>query len=175
MYAHPGKKLLFMGGEFGQFIEWRFAEGLDWLLLDYDSHKGMKRFTKELNEYYRTNRSMYENDSDWSGFEWINAEDGEKSVISFIRSSKSRRDKTIVVLNFAAQEHKKYVIGVPSSGEYEVVLNSDSKAYGGAAKAKQKLVTKRKAYKGFKYVLEVDLPELSAFYIKKVKTVKVSD
>ena len=175
MYAHPGKKLLFMGGEFGQFIEWRFAEGLDWLLLDYDSHKGMKRFTKELNEYYRTNRSMYENDSDWSGFEWINAEDGEKSVISFIRSSKSRRDKTIVVLNFAAQEHKKYVIGVPSSGEYEVVLNSDSKAYGGAAKAKQKLAAKRKAYKGFKYVLEVDLPELSAFYIKKVKTVKVSD
>ena len=175
MYAHPGKKLLFMGGEFGQFIEWRFAEGLDWLLLDYDSHKGMQRFTKELNEYYKSNRSMYENDSDWSGFEWINAEDGEKSVISFIRSSKSKRDKTIVVLNFAAQEHKKYVIGVPSAGEYEVVLNSDSKAYGGTAKAKQKFVAKKKAYKGFKYVLEIDLPELSAIYIKKAKAVKVSD
>ncbi len=174
MYAHPGKKLLFMGGEFGQFVEWRFAEGLDWLLLDYDKHKRLKDFTKDLNTYYIKNRSMHENDDDWDGFEWINAEDGEHSVISFIRHSKSKRDKTIVVLNFAAAEHKKYQIGVPAAGEYEIVLGSDNVIYGGDSKRFKILKTKKQKYGRFNYCLELDLPELSAFYIKKARTEKKS-
>jgi 1,4-alpha-glucan branching enzyme len=175
MYAHPGKKLLFMGGEFGQFVEWRFAEGLDWLLLDYESHKAMQRFTADLNAYYCKNRSMHENDSDWDGFEWINAGDSENSVISFIRSSRSHRDRTVVVLNFAAKEHKKYKIGVPASGQYEVVLGSDLKAYGGETQGFEKITAKRGKYGRFSYVIELDLPELSALYIKKVKNKRKSD
>ncbi len=172
MYAHPGKKLLFMGGELGQFIEWRFAEGLDWVLLDYDSHRQLNSFVKDLNNYYVKSRSMHENDSDWEGFEWINAEDGEHSVISFIRSSRSKRDKTIVVLNFAATEHKNYRIGVPSSGEYEVVLGSENKIYGGECGEFKKYKAKKQKYGNFDYSIELDIPELSAFYIKKAKTVK---
>ncbi|MBR5155879.1 MAG: 1,4-alpha-glucan branching protein GlgB [Clostridia bacterium] len=175
MYAHPGKKLLFMGGEFGQFVEWRFAEGLDWLLLDYESHRKLKTFTADLNAYYSKNRSMYENDDDWDGFEWINAEDGENSVISFIRYSRSKRDKTIVVLNFAATEHKKYQIGVPAAGEYEVVLGSDNEIYGGDCKKFKKLKAKKQKYGRFNYVIELDLPELSAFYIKKAKAKSKAD
>ncbi len=175
MYAHPGKKLLFMGGEFGQFVEWRFAEGLDWLLLDYENHRKLKDFTRDLNAYYCKNRSMYENDDDWDGFEWINAEDGEHSVVSFIRYSRSKRDKTIVVLNFAAAAHKKYQIGVPGAGEYEVVLGSENVIYGGESKRFKKLKAKKKKYGRFNYCLELDLPELSAFYIKKAKTERKAD
>ncbi|MDO4743807.1 MAG: 1,4-alpha-glucan branching protein GlgB [Clostridia bacterium] len=175
MYAHPGKKLLFMGGEFGQFIEWRFAEGLDWLLLDYESHRKLQRFTADLNAYYMKNRSMHENDSDWDGFEWINAEDGENSVISFIRSSRSHRDRTIVVLNFAAKDHEKYVIGVPSAGDYEVALGSDLKTYGGETQGFETITAKRRKYGRFSHVIELDLPELSALYIKKTKNKRKSD
>ncbi len=175
MYAHPGKKLLFMGGELGQFIEWRFAEGLDWVLLDYDSHRKFHDFVRDLNQYYAKSRSMHENDTDWDGFEWINAEDGEHSVVSFIRSSRSKRDKTIVVLNFAATEHKKYRIGVPSGGEYEVVLGSEAVAYGGDCKKFKKFKAKKQKYGRFEYCIELDLPELSAFYIKKAKTSKKAD
>ncbi len=168
MYSHPGKKLLFMGGELGQFIEWRFAEGLDWVLLDYETHRNLKAFTADLNNFYKKEKALHQNDSDWEGFEWINAEDWERSVISFIRQSRSKRDKTIVVLNFAAQDHEKYVIGVPSKGDWEIVLSSEDKAYGGCLENRI-LTAKRQNYGRFKYVIEVDLPQLSGVYIKKAK------
>ncbi len=166
MYAHPGKKLLFMGGEFGQFVEWRFSESLDWMLLDYESHRRLWEFASELNKYYTKNRSMYENDQSWEGFKWINPEDSERNVISFMRLSKSQRDKTIVVINFAAKEHKKYKIGVPRDGEYEIVLSSEDK------KCFKKLRAKKQKIGEFSHVIELDLPELSAFYIKKVQAKK---
>jgi len=169
MYAHPGKKLLFMGGEFGQFVEWRFAEGLDWKLLDYESHCGVKAFVKDLNEFYRTNRSMHENDYDWQGFSWLDAEDSEHSVVSFVRQSKSGRDKTVVVANFAAQPHKGYKLKVPSSGEYEVVLSTDQKKYGGSTSNTKRF---KAAKKNGDYFITIDLAELSAVYIKKTKQAK---
>ena len=166
MYAHPGKKLVFMGGEFGQFVEWRYAEGLDWQLLDYESHMGIKRFVKDLNEFYKSNRSMHENDYDWQGFTWLDAEDWEHSVVSFVRSSKSGRDKTLAVANFAAQLHKDYKIKVPARGEYEVVLSTDDKKYGGKTETLPRVKAKKE---GDGYYITLDLAELSAVYIKKTK------
>lgn len=169
MYAHPGKKLLFMGGELGQFVEWRFAEQLDWMLLEYDSHKGIQNFVKDLNGFYKKNRSMYENDSDWHGFSWIDAEDREHSVVSFLRSSRSGRDKTVVVANFAAQDYKGYEVGVPALGEYEIVLCTDDKKYGGECAEHKTLRAVRTKDGKFKYSVKLDIPQLSAMYIKKVK------
>ncbi len=166
MYAHPGKKLLFMGGEFGQFIEWRFAEGLDWQLLDYDSHRKMKGFAADLNSFYKENRSLYENDYDWQGFSWLDAEDYENSVVSFVRISKSGRDKTVVAANFAAQQHKNYLLKVPASGTYQVVLSTDSEEYGGGKKAYPLMKAVRK---NGSYYIRLDMAELSAVYIKKAK------
>lgn len=166
MYAHPGKKLLFMGAELGQFIEWRFAEGLEWQLLEYDSHRGLNDFAKDLNMFYRTNRSMFENDQNWQGFEWLDASDREHSVISFMRISKSKRDKTVVVANFAAQAYSDYKVKVPAAGEYEVVLSTNDKKYGGNGKKYSRMKAK-KIKDG--YVISLDIDELSAVYIKKSK------
>ncbi len=173
MYAHPGKKLLFMGGEFGQFIEWRFAEGLEWHLLGLDTHHGMSEFSKDLNWFYRNNRSMNENDEDWSGFRWIDASDREHSVVSFVRISRSGRDKTVVVANFAAQEHKGYQVCVPVGGEYKVVLSTDDKKYGGITEKLCTMKAKKVKNKEFDYAIDIDIPELSALYIKKVNTRKM--
>jgi len=164
-----------MGGEFGQFIEWRFAEGLEWKLLEYDSHRGMNKFAKDLNLFYRNNRSMHENDQDWSGFQWIDESDREHSVLSFVRSSRSGRDKTVVVANFAAQTHAKYQVGVPAAGEYEVVLATDDREYGGQTTGYPKMKTKKIKDGRFGYAIEIDLPELSAVYIKKVRKSRISD
>lgn len=175
MYAHPGKKLLFMGGEFGQFIEWRFAEGLEWHLLGLDTHRGMCEFSKDLNWFYRNNRSMNENDEDWSGFKWIDASDREHSVVSFVRISRNGRDKTVVVANFAAKEHKDYQVCVSAGGEYEVVLSTDDKKYGGMTEKSCLMKAKKVKNKEFDYAINVDIPELSALYIKKVRTRKACD
>ena len=166
MYAHPGKKLLFMGDEFAQFIEWRFAEGLDWLLLDYDRHAQMLEFTKELNKFYKKHKAFYENDSDWDGFAWINPGDTEHSTISFIRKSRSGREKIIAIMNFAAAEHKNYKVGVPYSGEYEVVLSSDDKRFGGGDGFKKVYKAQKEKADDFDYSIELDLPALSAAYLK---------
>ena len=169
MYAHPGKKLLFMGGEFGQFIEWRFAEQLDWMLLGYDSHAGLHRFVRDLNNFYKSSKSMYENDTDWDGFKWINETDSEHSVISFMRISRSKREKTIVAANFAAQAHKGYEIGVPSAGRYEIVLNTDSAEYGGSCTESRIMTAKKNKTGSLGFSISLDLPELSAVYIRKVR------
>ena len=167
MYAHPGKKLLFMGGEFGQFVEWRFAEGLDWLLFDYEAHRSLYSFVKDLNDYYKSHKSMHENDSDWEGFKWINEGDREKSVLSFERISRSGRDKTVCVFNFAAASYEGYEIGVDSAGEYEIVLNTDDEKYGGTFEKGAAVKAKAVKDKPYKYAVYVDLEELSALYIKK--------
>ena len=169
MYAHPGKKLLFMGGELGQFSEWRFADSLDWNLLDFESHRGIKEFVKDLNAFYKNNRSMYENDQSWEGFSWIDESDRERSVVSFLRTSKSRRDTTIVAANFAAQGYKDYEIGVPSRGDYEIVICSEDGRYGGTLKKLPRIAAKKCKDGRWPYSIKVDLPELSGMYIKKAK------
>jgi 1,4-alpha-glucan branching enzyme len=131
MMALPGKKLLFMGGEFGQFIEWKYDSGLDWILLDYDSHRNLKHFVKALNHIYRENTCLWQLDHEPEGFKWIRADDADNSVISFCRCGQHKDEYMIMVFNFTAMHRHSYPIVVPRAGEYYQVLNSDSKEYGG--------------------------------------------
>ena len=130
MYAHPGKKLLFMGSEFAQFIEWNYKQELDWLLLDYEKHRQMQRFTKELNHFYKSRKPMYENDCDWNGFRWIVVDDSIQNVFAFARFDKSGKF-VIAVVNFSPVTRSTYRIGVPKRGKYKISLNSDSEEFGG--------------------------------------------
>ncbi len=169
MYSHPGKKLLFMGGELGQFVEWRFAEQLDWVLEGYELHSKMQAYCAELNEFYKNHGSLYEIEremGDWKGFKWLNAEDGNNSVLSFMRMNSSGDEKIAVVINFTPVEREKYVVGVPEYGEYETVLSSNSKNFGGNGKGTRKCKAKAKPANGYPYSIELSLPPLTAMFMK---------
>lgn len=131
-YAHPGKKLLFMGGEYGQFIEWKYDDSLDWHLLDYDMHKKIQVYVKDLNKLYRSEKALYEVDYSFDGFEWINCDDADHSIISFIRKGKDWHDMLLFVCNFTPIVHDHYRIGVPFNLYYKEIFNSDAELYGGS-------------------------------------------
>lgn len=170
--AHPGKKLLFMGGEFGQFIEWRDDAGLDWLLLEYDAHKKMQEYVCELNGFYKQQKAFWQVEDSWDGFEWINADDEENSVISFIRKGRAKGEYVVVLCNFTPVLRKKYIVGVPSKGEYEVVFNTDDKKFGGGAKKINVSKTTKKQYNGFENCIDIDLAPFSTIYIRKKSSAK---
>ncbi len=130
--AHPGKKLLFMGGEFGQFIEWNYDDSLDWHLIEqYDKHREMLAFSRALNRFYRENPPFWEVDFDWTGFEWIDCRDADNSVLTFVRKAKNG-DFVVVVCSFTPEVRHGYRIGVPLPGVYREVFNSDRAAFGGS-------------------------------------------
>jgi 1,4-alpha-glucan branching enzyme len=131
MYGHPGKKLIFMGGEFGQWNEWYHEVSLDWHLLQYSSHHGAQRWVKDLNHFYRTEPALYEFDFGQEGFEWIDFHDSEKSIISFLRKGRNADDMILVVCNFTPVPRHNYRVGVPRCGFWREVLNSDAQIYGG--------------------------------------------
>ena len=128
--GHPGKKLNFMGNEFAQFIEWNFTQGLDWLLLDYDRHRQMRDYVRTLNQFYLKHPAMWENDSDWNGFQWMSCDDRDCSVVAFRRISRSGRE-VIAVFNFCPVLREDYPLPLPKAGWYEPVMNSDSSTWGG--------------------------------------------
>ena len=132
MYGHPGKKLLFMGGEFGQRREWAYEGALDWNQLEDPQHAGVQSLVRDLNRLYKSTPALYEKDCDPSGYEWIDCTDNENGVIAFIRQGKSAEELVVVVCNFTPVVHHQYRIGVPVPGEYAERLNSDSTAYGGS-------------------------------------------
>ena len=132
MYGHPGKKLLFMGGEFGQRREWAYDNALDWNQLEDPQHAGIQSLVRDLNRLYKSTPALYEKDCDPSGFEWIDCTDNENGVIAFIRQGKTAEELVVVVCNFTPLVHYQYRIGVPVPGEYLERLNSDSTAYGGS-------------------------------------------
>ncbi len=132
MYGHPGKKLLFMGGEFGQEQEWNYQYSLDWHLLENPLHKGVQTLVKDLNRVYTANPALYEVDFDAAGFEWIDASDRENCVISFVRKAKDPDDFLVIVCNFTPVVREKYRIGVPKAGTYREIFNSDNSEYGGS-------------------------------------------
>jgi 1,4-alpha-glucan branching enzyme len=132
MFGHPGKKLMFMGNEFGQFIEWNFKQGLDWLLLSYEMHSKMKLFVKDLNKLYTSQKSLYEIDFSYDGFEWLDCNDSDHSVISFMRKGCDPTDILVFVCNFTPVAYGNYRIGVPYDAFYKEILNSDSEIYGGS-------------------------------------------
>jgi len=132
MYGHPGKKLLFMGSDFGQFIEWDFHKGLDWNLLDFDKHAGLKDYIRDLNRLYTSEKAMHEVDFSYDGFEWIDCNDSDHSVISFIRKGRDPGDILVFICNFTPVVYDKYRVGVPFEAFYREILNSDSELYGGS-------------------------------------------
>ncbi|MEN8904658.1 MAG: 1,4-alpha-glucan branching protein GlgB [Clostridiales bacterium] len=132
MYGHPGKKLLFMGGEFGQFIEWNYKEGLDWHLLDYPLHNKLQKCVKDLNNLYKSQPAMYEVDFDQDGFEWIDCSDTKNCIISFVRKGNDWRDMLLFISNFTPNVHYDYRIGAPKNVFYEEIFNSDAEIYGGS-------------------------------------------
>ena len=131
MMGHPGKKLLFMGQEFGQLREWSEERELDWFLLEEDSHKHLQTFVKDLLHIYTKYPAMYEADTSWDNFEWINADDGYRSIFSFVRKSKSGRKNLLFVCNFTPVPREDYRVGVPKKKQYKLIFNSDEEKYGG--------------------------------------------
>ena len=163
MMAHPGKKLSFMGNEFGQFVEWNYKNSLEWFMLDYDKHKKLQKYVKDLNRFYLDNNALWENDVDWQGFQWISLDDWKQSVISFIRRNNEGKE-IVVVCNFCPVERKKYRIGVPKKGNYKPVLSSDGLKYGGRGTRLRKVKTKEESMHGFEQSIDITLPALSTVY-----------
>ena len=168
MFAHPGKKLLFMGSEFGQFIEWNYKQGLDWLLLDYEMHRKMLGFSKTLNKLYKDTPALWQIDYSWDGFQWISSEDNANSVIAFRRIDK-KGNEIIAIFNFTPNSFDEYRIGVPNEGSYKVVLDTSLEQFGGSTIAKHPAYkTKKKAMHGFEQSIGLKLSGLSGIYLEKV-------
>lgn len=166
MYAHPGKKMLFMGQEFGQFIEWKYDCGLDWLLLDYEAHKKLQDYTRALNKFYAKNAPLWESDFGWEGFSWISSNDNSNSVIAFRRIDKKGKE-IIAVSNLTPVFRSGYEIGVPYAGTYEVVFNSDDEVYGGTGKGSTgKIKTNERPMHGHEQSVSLELAGLSTIYLK---------
>lgn len=169
MMAHPGKKLMFMGQEFGQFIEWNYEKGLDWLLLDYPKHRALQNYFKKINEFYKANPAFWQIDYSWEGFSWISSDDKDNSVIAFRRIDEKGKE-IIVVCNFTNVERCDYRIGIPKKGAYKIVFNSDDVDFGGEGKGnKGKLKTESINMHCFEQSISLDLPPMSAIYIKKTR------
>ena len=169
MMAHPGKKLLFMGSEFGQFIEWNYKQGLDWLLLDYDKHRQLQSFTRELNNFYNEHSELWEIDYSWEGFQWISSEDNCNSVIAFRRSN-SKGEEIIAVFNWTPNNFSSYKIGVPEKGTYKVLLDTSLAKYGGDKSRKDNAYkTKAQPIHGYEQNIDLKLHGLSALFLQKVK------
>ncbi|MCK5678136.1 MAG: 1,4-alpha-glucan branching protein GlgB [Flavobacteriaceae bacterium] len=167
MYTHPGTKLLFMGGEFGQSSEWNFDQSLDWHLLQYPPHKGLQSFVKDLNGLYKNTPALYEKGFSGEGFEWINYSDNENSVISYIRKGHDEVNDIIVVCNFTSVIRKNYRIGLPRKGSLKQILNSDFKKYfGGGVSNSRKINIEKKNWDSRKYSAEITLPPLSIVAFK---------
>ncbi len=165
MLTHPGKKLLFMGGEFGQFIEWKFDEQLDWFLLDYPRHKALQEYVKNLNKLYLSTPALYEQDCSWEGFRWVSVDDNTQNIVSYLRYAKNG-DYVLVVINFSPVERKKYVMGVPELKTYKAVFSSVSKKYGGTSDRKAVYHAKKTEMHGLPYSICMTVPAYSAIIYK---------
>ncbi|MEM3586052.1 MAG: 1,4-alpha-glucan branching protein GlgB, partial [Candidatus Jordarchaeaceae archaeon] len=167
MYAHPGKKLLFMGGDFGQRMEWNHDSSLEWYLLQYAPHRGVQRWIRDLNQLYRSEVALSEGDFENYGFEWVSFNDWEKSIISFIRKGKSTKDIILVICNFTPVPRESYRVGAPIGGPWKVVLNSDDKKYEGSGIVKTEKVNAQKIpYDSREYSLSITLPPLGILFLK---------
>jgi 1,4-alpha-glucan branching enzyme len=132
MFAHPGKKLMFMGSEFGQTDEWNHERALEWWLLQFPIHHKLQTFVRELNALYRREPSLYEVDETYSGFAWIDLQDADSSVISFVRFARNREDFMVFACNFTPVPRQGYRLGVPQAGVYREILNTDAEMFGGS-------------------------------------------
>lgn len=169
MYAHPGKKLVFMGTEIGQFDEWNHEEAIQWDLLEFEKHKKLRTFFKELNKFYLDCKPLYELDTVWKGFDWIHHDDYTNSVIAFKRTDKSG-DEIVSVCNFQPIRRDEYCIGVPKYGLYDEVFNSDEERFGGSGVVNgNNIKTEVMKIHGFDQGLSLTLPPLSVIYLRCAK------
>ncbi len=177
MMAHPGKKLLFMGQEFAQFSEWNEAKGLDWMLLEYDSHRQMQAYVRDLNHFYQEHPELWQVDYSWEGFQWIVPDDNQQSVIAFLRRD-AKGKMMMVVCNFNPIQRVDYQMGVPNPGTYRELLSSDDEKYGGGGFHNRAKRTRKKPMHGFDQSIQLTLPPLSTLYLQvpdapaKAKTAK---
>jgi 1,4-alpha-glucan branching enzyme len=166
MFTYPGKKLLFMGCEFAQGDEWNHDKTLDWYVLDYPLHQGVKKLVSDLNHLYKQQPALYHYDFDYQGFEWIDCHDTDQSVLSYLR--KSDDETMIVILNFTPVPRENYRIGVPFPGDYVEVMNSDSEFYTGSNMGNSgQLCSEDIAWMGRPHSLLVTLPPLAGIVLKK--------
>lgn len=181
LFAHPGKKLMFMGDEFGQFIEWNEYQQLDWFLLEYESHQKLKDYVRKICRYYKSNRSFYELDDSWDGFQWLDVQNNLESTVSFMRSSKEKNGKvrrTVCVFNFTPVVRYDYVIGMPAKGKLKEIINSDDERYGGSGVCNpgEILVEASPGPESLACSAKVTLPPLAAVYFDyKMKEEKKKD
>ncbi|MDO5142155.1 MAG: 1,4-alpha-glucan branching protein GlgB, partial [Eubacteriales bacterium] len=166
MAAHPGKKMLFMGGEFAQFSEWAYQRGLDWMLLDYPAHKQMQNYVKALNHFYLETPQLWEQDTDWRGFEWISHEDNRNNIIAFRRIAADGSD-VIAVVNFSPEMQQDYRIGVPFVGTWEEVFTSDRAEFGGSGITNGKVRTdSKKPLHGQEQSIAITVPRFGVLFFK---------
>ncbi|QHS56268.1 1,4-alpha-glucan branching protein GlgB [Mucilaginibacter sp. 14171R-50] len=169
MFTHPGTKLLFMGSEFGQSAEWSFERSLDWHLLQYDSHNGIKETVKAINRLYRSEPSLYEKAFEWTGFEWIDAGNLDDSVIVYSRKGKERENDLVIVLNMTPVVHANYRIGVPAAGQWQEIFNSDSEKFWGSGIINfDPITTEASGWHGRDNSMTIKTPPLGAAIFKKV-------
>ena len=160
MFTHPGTKLMFMGGEFGQTAEWNFQQSLDWHLLDYDGHAGVQQFVKDLNHTYKNYPALYEKQFSPEGFQWIDYGDHENSVLTYLRKGHDEKNDLIIACNFTPILRENYRIGNPKKGKLKEILNSDDKKYGGAGNSNTTIKSSTKAWHGYKKSIEITIPPL---------------
>ena len=173
MYTHPGKKLLFMGSEFGQFKEWDYEDELDWALLKFDMHKKTREFTKALNRFYKETPELWQIDYSWEGFEWIIPDDNCNSVLAYKR--KSDKDELYVILNFTEVNREDYLLGA-DPGTYEVVFNTDIKEFGGTDfSTSGKVRTVKQPMHNHSTSLKLKLAGNSALFLKRIQKKQVKE
>jgi 1,4-alpha-glucan branching enzyme len=166
-YAHPGKKLLFMGQDFAQRQEWSESRSLDWHLLQHDSHRGIQRLIADLNKLYAAQTALHEVDSNWQGFEWLDANDADNSVLSFLRRSKDPANLLAVVVNATPIIREAYRIGVPQPGFYGEILNTDAAIYGGSNVGNLGgIAAEAIPHMGHPYSITLTLPPLAVLFLK---------
>ncbi len=163
MMAHPGKKLSFMGNEYGQFREWDYKNGLEFFMLDFILHKKLKLFNKKLNLIYKENPPLYQIEDSWDGFEWISVDESQNNIISFIRKDK-HGNKLITILNFSGNDYPEYKLGV-DKGKYKMLISTDQKSYGGKGIVKKRIYTaKKESAHGKDFSIKIHLPKFSGAY-----------
>ena len=170
MWAQPGKKLLFMGCELGQWGEWNTTESVDWHLLEHASHQGISALVKGLNQLYKNEPALHQKDNDGSGFNWIDCQDHQNSIISFLRRGHNANDQVVVVCNFTPMTQFDYLVGVPTLGQYKELLNTDDTAFWGSGQTNGSLLQAfEMPYQGQPYCVRMTVPPLGLSFIKPVK------
>ena len=166
-FAHPGKKLGFMGSEFGQFIEWNYEQPLDWLLLDYPIHEKLRQYYRALNRLYTSTPALFEVDKSWDGFKWLNVNEKNRSAIAFMRMAENSESYIVCACNFIPNEHLDFLIGLPEKGTLREILSSDDTAFGGKGMHNKDVIQSgEEGFCGLPYSARINLPPLSAVYFE---------